>query len=305
MKFLIVAPTYNDINGGAIVLHKLCHLLNSNGFEAAIYPYFGQETYNSDNFLSHTRDIAKTIIKKYWRGFDTNEAFDTPIVYKVSKLCQTIVVYPEIIIGNPLNASNVVRWFLCEPGFHKQNISFSQRDLLVDFNSFLNGYRFPGANIYTDNLYITHMPLEHYNLDGALDVSERQGCAYALRKGRDRPDIKVEDDWILIDGLPHSEVAKIFKKVKVFYSYDMYTAYSQFATMCGADSVVLPRAGVSCQQWFSDESKRYGVAYGKDDIHFARKTRDQMYFTVLNREKDSQNKVLKFADYAREFFKQH
>lgn len=202
------------------------------------------------------------------------------------------------MIGNPLNGDNVVRWFLCEPGMHNGLISISKTDLIVDFNSFLNGYHFSGSKIWDDNMFITHMPLNHYNLVGALPFSERHGTAYCIRKGRDRKDLNVEDDSILIDGLPHSEVAKILKRVKKFYSYDLYTAYSTFAALCGADSIVVPERGVSVEQWFADKSKRYGIAYGCDDIGFARSTRHLLLESIVERENEAAAKVLKFADYS-------
>jgi hypothetical protein len=64
----------------------------------------------------------------------------------------------------------------------------------------------------------------------------------------------------------------------MFISYDMHTAYSLFASLCGCDSVVVPRAGMSKEQWKvgKDKSDLDGIAYGYEDIERARQTRPAM-----------------------------
>ena len=37
-KYIIVAPSYDENNGGCVVLHKLCDLLNSQGEKAVLCP---------------------------------------------------------------------------------------------------------------------------------------------------------------------------------------------------------------------------------------------------------------------------
>lgn len=304
VNFVICAPSYHELNGGAIVLHKLCHILNTNGFNAFLHPFYGEVIFDGHRNLNFIEKALRVTYRKHFRKYSINPNFKTPVINNTDKLRKKIVIYPEIVIGNPLEEKNVVRWFLCEPGMHNGTISYNKSDLIVDFNSFLNEYEFPGANIWDDSLFITHMPLEYYNLDGALDSSERHGTAYCIRKGKGRTDLNIEDDAILIDGLSHSEVSKIFKRVQTFYSYDLYTAYSPFAALCGADSIVVPDKNISAEQWFPDRSKRFGIGYGCDDIDFARSTRQLLLQSVIERELESIAKAVDFAHYAIKYFEE-
>ena len=49
----------------------------------------------------------------------------------------TIVIYPEVIEGNPLNAPHVIRWILAEVGINVNNNiinSWGKNDLVYYFN---------------------------------------------------------------------------------------------------------------------------------------------------------------------------
>ena len=48
--------------------------------------------------------IPNSIFEKYGTEADVNE--------------NTVVVYPEVTVGNPLNAKYIVRWILCELGIN-------------------------------------------------------------------------------------------------------------------------------------------------------------------------------------------
>ncbi len=91
LKFFIYAPPFDENSGCNIVLHRLCDLLNKQGERAYIWLWGGQSQ-------PHKSGIC--------------ERFNTPFA-KLSDLSDnTIVVYPEVVSGNPLKAKNVVRWLL-------------------------------------------------------------------------------------------------------------------------------------------------------------------------------------------------
>ena len=94
-KFIIYAPPFDENSGGNVLLHRLCDLLNKEGESAYIRLWDMPQPNNSGIYGS----------------------FNTPLA-KISDLSDnTIVVYPEVVSGNPLMAKNVVRWLLYHPGF--------------------------------------------------------------------------------------------------------------------------------------------------------------------------------------------
>jgi hypothetical protein len=99
---------------------------------------------------------------------------------------------------------------------------------------------------------------------------------------------------ILIDGKSHQQVAAIFKSVKQFVSYDAHTLYSSLAAIAGCESVVVPLEGMTKEQWRPNVEDRYGIAYGFDDIEFARTTRPLALERQLSLDRDSERRAKDF-----------
>jgi hypothetical protein len=57
-KFIIFSGSYSEDSGGTVVLHQLCHLLNTNGYEAYLYPAFIFKLYSvlqmTHNFIKNS-----------------------------------------------------------------------------------------------------------------------------------------------------------------------------------------------------------------------------------------------------------
>jgi len=311
-KYVIFTPPYDENSGGVIVLHKLCSILNQLGRESylvsAYNPYYRvyRDHLHIKSIIGLIRRVISRSYRQYrnYRNFKVSEEFNTPVWLDRNTVFddEWIVVYPEFVFGNPLDAKNVVRWLLHNPGFFSGDVFYGKNELIIKFDSALSDFHFPGSTTSKNYLKVIHYPLNYYNMD---DVSyERKGTAYCLRKGRDKPIQHDLTDSILIDGLPHAEVAKIFKRVKTFISYDVYTAYSIFAVLCGCDSIVIPDEGVSEEEWFPDPKDRYGLSYGFDGVEKARKTAHLVREHVIQEERKSVDDVRSFIAEAEEFFNQ-
>lgn len=107
--------------------------------------------------------------------------------------------------------------------------------------------------------------------------SDRTGVCFLVRKGSDKSRIPETANAIQIDGLSHAEIAAIFNRCEVFYSYDEASFYSQYAALCGCRSVVVPGLYPSRPAWVKEHPvAEFGVAYGLDDMAHADATRHRV-----------------------------
>lgn len=273
MKFMIFAPPYQEDNGGSIALHYLCHLLNEKGYQSAIVPLY--RTHESDQRFIF-RGMKKSLTSKFQsirRSFHTSPELKTPVIRKppYPLPSDTVAIYPEIVTGNPLGANNIVRWLLHRPGYITGKVSYGTGELYFDYNAFSEGFGIPGSKLSKKKLFIAKYPDYFYNQDEALQPELRNGSAHCIRKGKEKKFVHSLDS-ILIDGLNHEEISRIFKRVKTFISYDTKTMYSTLAAVCGTDSIVIPDEGVGKEEWEPNPVRSYGIAYGFDDLENARQT---------------------------------
>jgi len=266
MKFIIVTLEYNDDCGGCVVLHQLCDKLNQLGHHAFIWPLL-KPVFNITNPLKTLYLFLKYFYRLFQQGFNVNKNLVTPFA-SYSDLKDAIVIYPEIVVGNPLNANKVVRWLLHKPGFNTNGkINFGDKDLFFYYDKAFDDPRFNhnGEN----HLCIISDRAEIYK---QINNNKRNGSCYILRKGFNRELIHDTSISLLIDNLSHQEIAKIFNETEYCISYDMYTMYTTYAALCGCIPIVVPEKGISKEQWNPSIENHYGIAYGFDDIDYAKQT---------------------------------
>ena len=201
IKFIIFTPSYNENSGGIIVLHYLCHLINMSNLnvEAYITPLYRNRTLEKSLIknLKSYHGLLKEHLKNKFK-FKTNNNFNTPIFNNVISN-DDIVVYPEITFGNPLHASKIIRWLLHKPGYHTKDIYYGLNEFYVKFSEGLvNNFDIEGSFLSENKLYTPYFPLDLYNLIGIS--KNRRGCAYSIRKGKNKTQDQHPKDAICIDG---------------------------------------------------------------------------------------------------------
>lgn len=308
-KFIIVTPSYSENNGGAIVLHKLCHTINALGREAFLFPIVENLELNKFNYKKTFLKFFKKHLREPFRRFKTVPNLNTPVIKKLPEDIKSenwVVVYPEITFGNPLGAKHVVRWLLHNPGFdpatgkETKNYFYGKGELYFRIGPWFKDFQQPGSTTSGSFLQVFHFPLNIFNLDGA--VKNRSGTAYTIRKGKNKKIVHDLSDSILIDGLKHEEIAKIFKKVKTFISYDSVTTFSYFAALCGCDSIVIPDENISEEEWMPNPEDRYGLSYGFENIAKARETSKYLPERFQRFESSSESSVKNFLNEVDIFF---
>ena len=115
-KFLIAAPSYDNRSGGCMVLHQLCHLLNNITTAYVVPMPMGHIV----NWLNHG-DINQIVQnqKSSVQAFKTCPDLNTPLFTERDvDINSFVAVYPEIVLGNPFQSTNVARWILYHSGYH-------------------------------------------------------------------------------------------------------------------------------------------------------------------------------------------
>lgn len=295
-NYIIYTGSFDDKSGGIIALHRLCDLLNKNGEKAYLWDW-DKPIYHSGKPFTFARKYFKYRRHNLRHPFHPMSSFETPLAgYK--DLQNAIVIYPEIVDDNPLHAKNVVRWFLHKPGYHTGRILYGENELYFFYQTVFNDVK-----INPNNDHLLQTIFLRDDIYKQTNFGSRKGTCYILRKGKGRKIVHNLHDSIIVDDFNHNQMVEIFNKVEMFISYDPYTMYSQFAALCGAISVIIPEENVSKKEWFSDETKYYGLAYGFDDIQNALGTRHLLLPTLKEQEKEANQTVKYFIQKCTDYFK--
>jgi len=308
-RIIIWAPPFDEKDGGAIVLHKLCDTINDIGGQAYIWPsqipalsldrpltslwramlYVLRRMCSLFPALGELRFLRSSPLSRLFTyRFVQHEEFNTPIA-SYRELFGAIVVYPEIVSGNPLGVKRVVRWLLHKPRFHTGKKEYGPDDL---FFYFQKAFDDPSLNKDPENLLrIVWVRDDIYR---QWNFSKRTGNCFLIKKGEARPIKHDLADGIVIDDLSHEECAQAFNQCKYFISYDLYSMYSIYAALCGCISVVVPEDGMTKTDWRPEPQRRYGIAYGEDDLESARETRDLLIRDFEKSKKQNIETVRKF-----------
>jgi len=236
LPIVIWTPGFDEESGGCIVLRKLCQMLIEKGEEAYL-------------FVSGNLSAEKSINLK-----------NIPVANGIIDPKNSIVVYPEIISGNPLLAKGVVRWILYTPGMlGRPPLAPAPDDIVVYY-----AQRFLPSAGPLGQLCVFELQDERFNFVEE-NVSRTGGC-FLNRKGSNRPRIPETAKCVEIKNTNLDSIIPIFRSKKVFYSYDIATVTSLHAAMCGCISVVVPDKNITAAQYRRELPMfKYGVAYGVDD----------------------------------------
>lgn len=274
-KFIIYTYDYSPGIGGVKVMHKLCDILNNNGYESYLMPIHINE------------------------NFYTCADYNTPLVTNeiLEDLDNCVVIYPEGIAYNPLNAKNVVRWILHYP--QRDEKTYGKEDLIYYINDY---YYSEYLGQRENNLYVVEF---HDDIFVDMDY-ERKGSCYSIRKAVD-PKLIHPDDSIFIPFNSAGDLiglADLFNRTKKFYCYDNHTFLFTQAAMCGCISIVVPEPGMTKHKWMhGSRLHQFGVAYGEDDIPRALETLPLLRQEINKVKTEIIENVLTFAKHCNTFFK--
>jgi len=226
--YVIVTPGYTEKSWGVRTLHQLCHLLNLMEVPAYLV------------FLNREA---------------TNPGWTTPTARR-SHIRDGIVIYPEIIPNNFLDAPRVVRWLLNRPGYiNGQRIDCGRDDYVMAWSRIVDDTK-PILNLQISNEGIFH----------PHQTPERAGDLFYLGKGNPAarlPDLEQGKTQITREWpANHRDLADLLRRSRMVYSYDALSGINYEATLCGALCVILPNGPYTRTDIAKGELGLNGIAWG-------------------------------------------
>jgi len=147
--------------------------------------------------------------------------------------CDSIVIYPETVAGNPLNGKTVARWVLNYPGLLGGDKEYDKNEIV-----------FTWSELYYDAPVLMVPLIEDFFKN---ENRPRSGGCFWVGKGKILYDdihyktiIKYEMTEITHEW-PHTreELAKLLNEKDTFYTYDNNTMLITEAKKCGCQVVVI------------------------------------------------------------------
>jgi len=197
-----------------------------------------------------------------------------------------IAIYPEIVQGNPLGARHVVRWILNEPGVMSSDgvpgpTKFDDTDHLYVFSELFN------QKIKADSLHKMFLPI----LDTFLfndQGKKRTKTAYFVGKGINQ-ELHPKDSILIDRKLAQDQggLADLLNECQVMYQYDMVSAMSEIARLCGC-KVKLIQDKYTKSQYREYEPGMNGLSFGINEdvpleVQGFKEHYGQMKSTFLNK----------------------
>ena len=211
-----------------------------------------------------------------------------------------VVIYPEVVEGNPLRAKNVVRWLLHKPGFFSgSNWLPPKKDLVFHFGErcLTEGVASAGR------LWVTRPLLEVFKNNTwfrwRVVFLIRKSWKYGTRKWMPKLGFRGVDD--VAEQGPH-EWARFLRSTLVLVSYDTETFHSVQAAMAGSLSIVVPNSTLTRQDHYARPWMKYGVAYGLRGIPYALMTRSKVRGHLEQMMSEEDESVSRFVKLTKEHF---
>ncbi len=226
--YIIYAPPYSSLSAGIKALHMLNDALNADGYLSITLPMGVAESINVDP--------------------------------------EAIVIYPEIVVGNPLNAKHVVRWLLYYAGRYRGNRDFPDTDLCVGYTKLIAKDFGTNAVLFLPTVDETVFTPPPY---GTI----RKGSCFYAHKHRTFYGSTINPDMagteITNPGQSRDEIIRILQTSEVMFAYED-TAMIIEAVLCGCPVVCVPSP-----QWpecCGMEDFSAGIAWGMDEYNEAKRT---------------------------------
>lgn len=250
IKIVVYSPPPNIKCGGITVIHNLTRTLQILNPDINYLIYY-------NNYRKHRNNFCTNYFNPFWMDD------------------RTIVIYPEIVSGNPLKAQNVVRWILLDLGIEmppNHYESWGTNDIVYHWEPSRLSNTKQLVNIWLNP-----------DIKLTKPVANRNNSCYGLKKMQWIPNKLHENGITLfhnhhdkcIDHMSMPQIVQTFNNTQRFYCYDPNTFYSIMAPLCGCITILHPMYGITKENYFQSRILHhhasgftfdYGIAYGNDQF---------------------------------------
>ncbi len=175
-----------------------------------------------------------------------------------------VVVYPEIVTGNPLGAKHVVRWLLYYWGRYRNTGRYPHTDLVYGYTKRVAEHYGTEKILFMPSVDTTEfiLPSEGTKRSGACFYAHKYRMFY--RQTPQNHGIEITNP-----GQSRADVVKLLQTSEVFYAYED-TALINEAVLCGCPAVCVPTK--SYWVFLADHEFKAGIAWGEDNLEQALST---------------------------------
>jgi hypothetical protein len=241
--YYIYAPSYAQTSMGIKILHHLCHYLNLKGYPAFLF------------------DFSRLI------KFKVNPQLISPILNENVINCHReanlspIVVYPDVVNGNPLNSNNVVRYILNYAGLLGGQKDFNENELIYCYTKKISD------KIDHKNKRILFMPPlinEQIFYQPENDSKRSGGCYYGAKykEFHKQKTFPFTDNLIEItrdkkDSHTTKQIGELFRNSEFFVAYEDTSLITE-SLLCGCPAILLKNNFFDGTQLAEFELSKFG-----------------------------------------------
>jgi len=318
INYIIYSPAYDANSGGYSALHYLSECLHTVGANSVFITtninnprWYAQPLeiiLNGQSILTFDQQVLKFLIEiRSWIKIPTivrkiNRKIRTSypnFIWKFLDRENTVVIYAENEPGNPLQAKHITRWIMMNPREDLGGSKYASNEHLFLYNNFYT------VNDRFKNQIkglLTSIDMNYHLQTYFNQHLDRKGGAYIIRKGVNKPHDKHPKEFKKVDDLllqlSDKEKAQFFNGIKTFISYDPATFITIQAALCGCEVIVIPdEDGEFSEDHLKQKNRINGVAYGFDDLEWARETLHLLKPSMEETNKQNLETISKFKDY--------
>ncbi|WP_156311819.1 hypothetical protein [Methylobacterium platani] len=177
---------------------------------------------------------------------DSAHEWNAPL--HAGQIDDAIVVYPEIVAGNPCNARRVIRWALNEPGLLGGDASYAEEEMVFVYDPQKLGVvsRAVGQPLGPRRVLWLGL-VDPAHIYPSIAFERTMNCSFTnkgfgLHKRFPRhPDegiVPIEDITPTMASL-----GDVLRRTRILYSYDHYSNILREAVICGCNVLVIDENG--------------------------------------------------------------